>query len=206
MRTKTGSRAAWGRGVVCVLAVACAAARPGSARAEPTGSSDDANVSYPRLSGGFRVPIGAAVGGMRGGIALGLSARAGARLGSRFGIYGELGGVGGIYGGLSASAGGAVASMQPYGAVLASLRVPRLELSVGPAAGPFFPFPQGRAGVGARFGVLARITWAAVPARRITGFHYAPSFEILALGGPQGSTRWEATVAATVSFLGFEWY
>lgn len=186
--------------------VAGASACPGLARAEPAAASEDTNVSYPRLSGGFRVPIGAAVGGMRGGIALGLSARAGARLGSRFGIYGELGGVGGIYGGLSASGGGAVASMQPYGAVLASLRIPRLEVSLGPAAGPFFPFPQGGSGVGARFGALVRLTWAAVPARRITGFHYAPSFEILALGGPQGPKRSEATVAATVSFLGFEWY
>ena len=58
----------------------------------------------------------------------------------------------------------------------------------------------------ARFGALARLTWIAVPARKSTGFHYAPSFEMLALGGPQGSKRWEATVATTVSFIGFEWY
>jgi len=189
-----------------VALVAFGAATPKLAQAEPKLASDDAAVSYPRLSGGFRVPIGAALGSLRGGIGLGLSARLGARLGSRFGLYGELGGIGGIYGPGSSLAGGAVASMQTYGAVTASLHFTRLEVSVGPAAGPYFPFPLDGAGASARFGVLARLTLIAVPARKAAGFHYAPSLEVMALGGPQGPKRSEATVAATVSFIGFEWY
>lgn len=202
------TRRAKGVAAVAVAVVAIGLCHAGRAGATPLPLTTplEPEVSYPRLSGGFRVPIGVGVGSLRGGVTLGLSARAGAELGSLFGVYGELGGQGAFYGGLSASAGGAVASMLPYAAVLGAFKIPQLELSFGPAAGPFFPFPQGRDGVGARFGALARLTWIAVPARKSTGFHYAPSFEMLALGGPQGSKRWEATVAATVSFIGFEWY
>ena len=195
---------AWGKSVGAIVAfVVLSVVSPRLARAEaPVATSEEA-VSYPRLAGGFRVPIGAAFGSLRGGIGLGLSARAGARLGSHFGLYGEIGGMGGVYG---PGSGGAVGSMQAYGAVTASFHFTRVELSVGPAAGPYFPFPQDGGGVGARFGALARLTWIAVPARKPTGFHYAPSFEMMALGGPQGPKRSEATVAVTVSFIGFEWY
>lgn len=177
------------------------------ARAEEAPLASPPGPSFPRLTGGVRLGLGAVVVPGSSGPAASLSARVGARLSPALAVYGEAGGAPAFRGGQSASgygSGAVVMVLAPYGSLLLGVRpVPSFEITVGPTFAALYPFPSGAPRSPLRAGGTLRALLLAKKAHRPggVGFYFAPSLDAMVLAGDTNG----ATVYLGLSPLAFEW-